>query len=459
MNERGEAAASPDRCGRPLRLPKHGIPDLSGHSPLVDDEIQEPPDHGAGRMPFVNHVLCGLAANPSLPPELVDRLVAVADTDVAAELAARADLGHAQAVALAARDEENAVQLAHEGRLTVADIDPVTQPHAALTLLQEGAGSPRWARLFAADPVADRREKLAACPGLPADVVETLAADSEVRVVAELALWTTTPDVAARLAGHPHAEVRRAVAANEATPPAVLAALITGAGLPPMERCLVCDREQTPFVHDPCCARLDCDLPPGSSCDGSHESTVHVMRQVALQNPATPAEAVVGFADHPSALLRWALAARPDLPSQVYGRLATDTTPGVRGDLAENPAIDADLMRVLARDRDPDVRRRLAHHPHVPLDVLTDLSGVTKIGTTLLPRIAAASPAEVTDAICRPRSATRWPTTPTRKSSSPSPRTPDCPKRGCGPWSTGTASRSSPTWRPTRTRPRRCWRT
>jgi hypothetical protein len=358
-------------------------------------------------MPFVNHVLCGLAANPSLPPELVDRLVAVADTDVAAELAARADLGHAQAVALAARDEENAVQLAYEGRLTVADIDPVTQPHAALTLLQEGAGSPRWARLFAADPVAERREKLAACPGLPADVVETLAADSEIRVVAELALWTTTPDVAARLAGHPHAEVRRAVAANEATPPAVLAALITGAGLPPVERCLVCDREQTPFAHDPCCARLDCDLPPGSSCDGSHESTVHIMRQMALQNPATPAEAVVGFIDHPSALFRWALAARPDLPSQVYGRLATDTTPGVRGDLAENPAIDADLMRVLARDRDPDVRRRLAHHPHVPLDVLTGLSGVTKIGTTLLPRIAAASPAEVTELARSANSAVR----------------------------------------------------
>src|SRR6185369_12410695 len=107
----------------------------------------------------------------------------------------------------------------------------------------------------------------------------------------------TTPDMAARLAWHPHAEVRRAVAANEATPPAVLAALITGEGLPPAQRCLVCDREETPFVHDPQCPRLDCDLLPGASCDGSHESTLHDMQQAALRNPATPTTAVVGFVD------------------------------------------------------------------------------------------------------------------------------------------------------------------
>ncbi|MEV4298763.1 hypothetical protein [Microbispora rosea] len=92
------------------------------------------------------------------------------------------------------------------------------QPLAALALLGEGAGRPEWARLVAADPDAGRRERLAACPGLPADVAETLAADPDIRVVVELALWTTS-DMAARLAEHPHAEARRAVAANEATPP------------------------------------------------------------------------------------------------------------------------------------------------------------------------------------------------------------------------------------------------
>ncbi|MGW3568926.1 hypothetical protein ACWDSL_34570 [Streptomyces sp. NPDC000941] len=354
----------------------------------------------------MHHILCGLADNPALSSELVDRLISIADDDIATGLACRADLSRAQAVALAERVDESAVQLAYEGRLTAADIDPSVWPDAALAVLDQGVGRPEWARVLAADPVRERRERLAACRGLPSDVVDTLAADPDVRVVAELALWTT-PDIAARLAAHPHAEVRRAVASNEATPPAALAALATGEGLPAARRCLVCDREKTPFVHDPQCLRPDCDLLPGASCDGSHESTVHAMREAALRNPATPVDAVVGFVDHPSMQLRWALAARQDLPRRACARLASDPTPGVRADLAENPAIDDALIRALAGDRDPDVRRRLAHHPGVPLDVLTHLARTTKIGATLLPRIAASSPTEVEELATSPDPATR----------------------------------------------------
>ncbi|WP_432930694.1 hypothetical protein ACQPZZ_09105 [Microbispora sp. CA-135349] len=270
----------------------------------------------------------------------------------------------------------------------------MAQPRAAFALLTEGAGRPEWARLFAADPDADRRERLAACPGLPPDVAETLAADTEIRVVVELALWTTS-DMAARLAEHPHAEVRRAVAANEATPPAVLAALLTGEGMPPARRCLVCDRKETPFVHDPYCSKPDCELHPRASCDGTHESTVHDTQQQALRNPATPAGAVVGFADDSSPLLRWALAERTDLPPEVYERLAGSPEPGIRGTLAENPAIGDRLIRMLAADPGHDVQRRLAHNPRVPLDVLTTLAETIRVGPTLLPRIATASPAEI----------------------------------------------------------------
>ncbi|MFI1420339.1 hypothetical protein ACH4VX_20620 [Streptomyces sp. NPDC020731] len=340
----------------------------------------------------MNHVLCGLAANASLPSELVDRLIA--DADIALDLAHRADLSHAQAVALASRVGESAVPLAYGGLLTAADVDPATQPNAALALLAERAGRPEWARLLAGDPAVECRKKLAACPGLPPDVVETLASDPDVRVVAELALWTT-PETATGLAAHPHAEVRRSVAANEAAPPAVLAALLTGEGLPPTQRCLVCDREEVPFVHDPRCSQLDCDLPPGASCDGSHESAGYETQRMAILNPATPTEAVVGFVGHPSPLLRWALAGRPDLPVEVCARLAVDANPGVRADLAGNPAIDDALIRVLATDRDHEVRRGLAHNPRVPIDVLTHLAGTTRTGAALLPRIASASPDEV----------------------------------------------------------------
>ncbi|MGW8328536.1 hypothetical protein ACWGLE_11605 [Streptomyces sp. NPDC055897] len=343
----------------------------------------------------MNHVLCGLAANEALPVELVDRLIAVADADIADGLASRTNLSHKQAVDLATRVQESAVRLAYEGRLTAADVDPLTQPQAALALLGERCGDLEWARLFAADPDVERRAKLAACPELPADVREMLADDPDVRVVAELASQTEDADLAARFARHPHAEVRRAAAANEATPPQVLAMLITGEGLPPAERCLVCDIEETPYVHDPHCPQPDCDLLSGAWCTGSHESTLHEMAEQALWNPVTPIEALVRFADHPSELLRYRLAARRDLPAETAARLAGDAVPGVRADLAENPAIDESLMRVLAADSGHDVQRRLAHNPRVPLDILSGLATATKIGSTLLPRIVSASSSEV----------------------------------------------------------------
>lgn len=88
----------------------------------------------------MNHVLCGLAVNEALPFELVGRLIAVADADIADGLAGRADLTREQAVDLAARVEESAVRLVYEGRLTAADINPLTQPQAALAMLDELAG-------------------------------------------------------------------------------------------------------------------------------------------------------------------------------------------------------------------------------------------------------------------------------------------------------------------------------
>jgi len=353
----------------------------------------------------VHHALYGLAENPALPPELVDRLISAADDDLAAELAYRPDLDRGQIAALA-RFETAAARLARDGRLTADEVDPVVQPLVALAMLEEHSGRPEWARLLAADPQADIREKLAACPDLPDDVAQTLASDPDVRVVSELASWAR-PDIAARLASHPHAEVRRALAANEMTPPSVLTALITGHGLPPARSCLVCEREPTPYVHDPGCERTDCTLPLGASCDGSHESTVLVMRQAALGNPATPVEAVVEFADHPSMLLRRELAARTDLPPHLYARLTEDVIPWVRATLADNPAIDETLILALSADRGHDVQHRLTHHPRIPLDVLAHLVDITRIDSLLLPRIASATPREVEELAASPKPAMR----------------------------------------------------
>ncbi|HEV2633605.1 MAG TPA: hypothetical protein VGX23_00570 [Actinocrinis sp.] len=279
--------------------------------------------------------LPGLAENPALPPDLVDRLITAADADLAEALADRPDLTHEQIRALS-RYEAAAIRLAHNGKLTAADVDPDTRPRVTLALLEERTGRPEWAGRLAANPNIGIRQALAACPDLSNDVIQALAADPEVSVVAELALWAPSA-VAAQLAIHPHAEVRRAAATN----------------------------------------------------------------------PSTPAEAVINLAAHPSMLLRPELAARPDLPSSTYTRLATDPIPWVRSTLAQNPAIDEDLIRVLAADRGYDVQRCLAHHPHIPLDVLEQLARVTRIGTTLLPRIATATPHEVEELATSPNATMR----------------------------------------------------
>ncbi|MCP3754800.1 hypothetical protein [Streptomyces sp. TBY4] len=359
-------------------------------------------------------LLCGLAANPALPADLLDRLTGLAgrvpdpDGELACALAERTDLTSGQVRALAA-NESAAIRLAHAGQLDPAGVDPLDRPPVALALLDEGLGLPEWARVLAAHPDRETRRQLASRPGLPLDVQETLAADPDVSVVAELGLWTTDPALAARLAAHPHAEVRMATALNEAVPSAALAALITGEGLAPALSCLVCDREEIPFTHDPHCPRRDCELPGGAACAGGHESTVHDTLQRAARNPATPTGVAAALAGHPSMLVRWALAERTDLPQELYARLAADPIPAVRLEVAGNPALGGPLIRAMAGDaaRDAGVRRVLADHPNVPLDVLAELSRTVRLTGRPLPRVAAATPSELAELAASPHAAVR----------------------------------------------------
>ncbi|MFD6891811.1 hypothetical protein [Streptomyces sp. NPDC059957] len=363
-------------------------------------------------------ILCGLAANPALPADLLDRLTELAgrvhdpDEDLACALAGRTDLTDRQVRTLAAGDE-SAVRLAHAGLLNPADVDPLDRPSVALALLEEGAGPPDWARALAAHPDPKARWRLASRPGLPIDVRETLAADPDVSVVAELGIWTIDPTLAARLAAHPHAEVRMATATNEAVPPAALAALITGEGLAPAVSCLVCDQEEIPFTHDPHCPRRDCELRGGAACAGGHESTVHETLQRAARNPATPSGAAASLAGHPSMIVRWSLAERTDLSQELYAQLAADPIPGVRHETAGNPALDEPLIRTLAADAhaggqpDVDLLRRLARLPGIPLDVLTDLARTVRLGPEPVPRITAATEPELARLAASPHPAVR----------------------------------------------------
>ncbi|HZM76936.1 MAG TPA: hypothetical protein VFC19_14470, partial [Candidatus Limnocylindrales bacterium] len=90
----------------------------------------------------------------------------------------------------------------------------------------------------------------------------------------------------------------------------------------------------------------------------------------------------------------WPAGFRP-APTRRSGSL--DPVPGVRADLAANPAIGEELMWALAGDSGYDVRRRLVHNPAIPLDLLARLAPTTRIGATLLPRIAAATQDEIAE--------------------------------------------------------------
>ncbi|NGO76946.1 hypothetical protein G6045_14920 [Streptomyces sp. YC504] len=320
----------------------------------------------------MNPQLLGAAANPALPADLVERLISLADPEIAEELACRPDLSRAQALVLGDRVPECAPLLARLGHLAAADIDPVARPDAALALLEEGRGGPEFARVLVRSAMVEHRARLAECPGLPGDVVDVLTSDADERVVAELALWATA-EVTARLAEHPHTMVRRAVACNEATSPAILAALVTGEGFPPLEEC--------------------------ERCAEAHYDAGAV-RYAALLNPSTPVEAVVPQVNHDEVWPGWGLTARTDLPSETYELLAGHPVPGIRDAVAKNPAISDGLLRRLAEDEVDFVRRSVARNPRIPLDLLERLTTTTRIGSGLLPRIAAATEAE-TDHLAR----------------------------------------------------------
>lgn len=352
------------------------------------------------------HLLRGLAANPALPADLLDRLVGLVGSDAISDphdelpsaLSDRTDLTADQVRALAAADEIAAIRFAQTGLLDIAGMDPLDRPEVTLAVLDEGAGPPDWARALAHHPSDWTRWRLASRPGMPPDVLEVLAVDPDVEVVGELGIWTTEPELAARLAAHPHAHVRMTTAVNESVPPAALAALITGEGLDPALACLACDDEDT---------RADRDRSMGGTCTGGHESTVLHTLERAARNPSTPPAAAASLAGHPSVIVRWALAERTDLPQELYARLAADPDSDVRKETAGNPALGEPLLRALAAAGEPDVRRLLTRHPGIPVDALAHLAFSVRLDPERLPRLATATPRELTELAASPHAPVR----------------------------------------------------
>jgi hypothetical protein len=191
------------------------------------------------------------------------------------------------------------------------------------------------------------RFELAACHRLPPEIVDVLAHDEDVEVVAAVAAsQELSPALAAEFAGHPAQEVRRSLLFNvhiEQPPPA-----------------------------------------PDMAAD---------LAVLAAKNPRTPhAEVLAG---HATAFVREEVARRPDLPPEVCERLAADEEPSVRAATAGNAATPAATLRRLAAETDRAVLRELAHNPAIPLDLLVELAPRARLAPVAPPRVTNASDAEL----------------------------------------------------------------
>jgi hypothetical protein len=139
----------------------------------------------------------------------------------------------------------------------------------------------------------------------------------------------------------------------------------------------------------------DVDQLPADVVDQLAHDLVEEVRDGLVKNPSTPLAMLVDLVAHPHMTVRWDLAARSDLPHWAYERLSTDPVPGVRYAVATNPVVSESILRAMAEVADRYARHELAQNPVIPLDLLASMAASTRIGPTLLPRIAAASEAEL----------------------------------------------------------------
>lgn len=142
---------------------------------------------------------------------------------------------------------------------------------------------------------------------------------------------TLTEQVAQRLAGSEHWQVRAAVSVNPAAPPAVLTVL-------------------------------------------AGDSTVNVRDRVA-RNPSTPVTVLVALADDVDARVVGAAATHPSLPLATRTALATHSSRWVRQKVAEDRYVPVDVLIALAADDEARVRAAAASNPAVPDSALLGLAG------------------------------------------------------------------------------------
>jgi hypothetical protein len=217
----------------------------------------------------------GLSRNVALPLPLLGELVERAPVHVLEEIAEAARLTRDMALRLVERgDASVGARLAHRDVLRPADFEHPPDPWVVFGLLEHGPVPDAWLTSILSHDDPMLRGRLADTAHRPAWVIRQLANDPDPQVVAEAGLWARTPDeLIPELAEHPHAAVRRAVAANEHTQSGVLEFLAGPGASAGLETCEACPGEP---------------LEGQRWCDGSHEGAVAEIRAAGGHNPSTP---------------------------------------------------------------------------------------------------------------------------------------------------------------------------
>lgn len=309
------------------------------------------------RGPALNPRLSGLAANPALPAEMLDRLVRTTDPELAWDLAGREDLTRDHAETLLA--QHGSIVLIRLLPHIDPAIVPLDNPALAIPLVEHPAADPSWARVLAASPDVDVRLALALKDNLPADVIEKLAHDEDAEVVSEVAgCQPLTPELIDELAEHPSQYVRNSLAHNSSLPPDKLLNLVDGMTEVPL------------WIQFAMAYRSDL---PDSVYDSLAESEVPGMRCELARNPAIRESVLRSYATDPDPTIRRNAALNPALPLDLLSTLGPTTRTGPEV-LPRIAAASTDELRTLASSSAKQVRRLVAQRPDLPTDLVDSLA-------------------------------------------------------------------------------------
>jgi hypothetical protein len=347
-------------------------------------------------------VLHGLAQNPALPPDLVDRLIATGEPDVLHTLAGRSDLTATQRHALGERGvqlpepgpiDESLARHPHVAMRRELAGDSSTPPHLLEALATEdgirgieqcdgyecpGAVDPAkphrpgvgigTSTIECCDgthreAIAGLHYSLTANPTTPAHAVAAFVNHPSRFLRRELAARTDQPQaVYSSLAADPDANVRAALAAN----PAIGAAIVD---------LLAADPDvdvRAALATNPAIGAAIADLLAADSDAGVRHCLL--VSQIATAS----VEALDSLARSPDATVRMLVAERVDLPRHLVDLLATDPDAKVLKTLAPNPALTERQLRAMLAAHGARVAGFIAANPACSPQLLEDLPPVRK---------------------------------------------------------------------------------